>query len=104
MIVIVSWESMINDLLKNDNKMINQIFVCRRINFGLCLKVVQGASHDTGVFITESFLHFLIHLLNRNNLMELEKDHNSFFPNHLMLMIQECYNLFIYRHYNMLIA
>ena len=48
MIVIVSWESVINDLLKNDNKMINQIFVCRRINFGLCLKVVQGASHDTG--------------------------------------------------------
>ena len=104
MIIELSGKPVINNLFENNNEVINQIFVCRRINFGLCLKVVQGASHDTGVFITESFLHFLIHLLNRNNLMELEKDHNSFFPNHLMLMIQECYNLFIYRHYNMLIA
>jgi hypothetical protein len=64
MIIKVSWESMINYLFQNNDKMINQIFISKRVSFDLYLKVIKGASHDTRIFIAKGLFHFLIHLLN----------------------------------------
>ena len=64
MIIKVSWETMINNLLENQNEVINQVLVVCWILLNLNLKVVKGTRHDTNIFITECFFHLQVHLLH----------------------------------------
>lgn len=53
MIVVVSRQPVLYDLLQNNNKMINQVLVICWILLNLLLKVVESTSHDTRIFITQ---------------------------------------------------
>jgi hypothetical protein len=104
MVIKISGKTVVDNLFQNYHEMINQIFISSWIDLDLVLEIVKGASHNTWVLVTEGFFHFLIHLLNRGNLMEFEQNHYSFFPNHLMLMVQQPHNLLIDGHNYMFIA
>ena len=104
MIIKVSWKTMINDLLKDNHKMINQVFVISRVLFYLDLKVVKCTRHNTWIFVAESLFHFLVHSFNRGNTVEFNEDHNSLFSNHFVCMVQQHYNSIINCHSHILIA
>ena len=69
--------------------MVHEIFVSGWILFNLLLKIVQCACHHTGVLIAERLFHLLVHLIKRHNMIKLDQNHDSFFPNHLVLVIEQ---------------
>ena len=87
MVIVVSGQSVVNNLFKNNHEMVDQIFVSPRIDFGLNLEVIESTGHHTRVLVAKCFFHLLIHLINWLDLVEFQKNHHSFFPNHLMLVI-----------------
>ena len=88
MIVIISWQSMINNLFQNYNKVINKVLVLLRILFYFIFKEVQSTSHYTWIFVTKSFLHFICNAINSLNFVEFYQDHNSLLTNHFVTVVE----------------
>lgn len=89
MIIIVPRQSVVDDLLQDDHKMVDEVLISWCVLLYLLLEVIQSTCHYTWVLITEGFLHLQIHLLDWHNVVELYENHDCFFPNHFMLVLQQ---------------
>ena len=99
MIVIVSWESVLYNLLKNNDKGVDKIFEVSWSLLYLVAEVVQGCGHDTWIFIAKSLLHLQIYLINNGGVsfMHLQNDHDCLLSDHLVVVSEELLDCLVNR-------
>jgi hypothetical protein len=51
MIIEITWQSVINDLLKNDKERSSQVFEVLRSHSALFKEVVEGTGHDGSISV-----------------------------------------------------
>ena len=89
MVIVVSWQSVINDLFQNNDKVVNEVFVVLWLGFDFFQEVVEGASHYTWILIAKCLFHFLIDKFNWNRFIEFIQDHHTLLSYHFMLVVQQ---------------
>ena len=85
----VSSQSMLHDLLQDNNERLHQFFEVRWSLLDLIKEVIEGSIHDRGIFIAESSFHLDIKLIDWGHFVEADQHHDSFFPNQLMRMVHQ---------------
>lgn len=89
MVVEVAGQTVLSHLFNDDDEGWYQVFVVLRLKFHCFHEVAERGRHYRRISITKSLFHLLIKAFERSDLVELDKDNNSLFPDHLVLMCQQ---------------